>query len=472
MWLQGTAAAVAAVSRMALDMLTRKHGFKISPAFPCTVEECSLAVAEVVGATSVKSAARMNGGVVIFVDEVDKANTVVANGVVIQDTFVSVTPLATPATKVLLSNIPPFINDALIIKELNRFGKVVSAVKKLPSGCKSPTLKHVVSHRRILYMILNDRTRDLKVTFKLTVDGFDYTLFATTENMRCFGCKEEGHLIRSCPEKQSSESASSSAGTSGIRKGGGGGAPWGRPTAAEQTGKASEEGEAGRKEDETEGEESDNGEQEKSGGGREGVEVSELEAVQPVAAAGSDSEFLITQEDSVPTSSQVGEGGSDGGGGAVVETTDVDMRAEEDGFKGVGKKRKGSKGPGGSQSKKVVGEKTENVTEQGEALSDLVSEGGEPGVWDSEGSDEELVNYGLPAMKEFLQKTKNVKGVKVGKYFPRKKSFVESAKLNMKKRGKGAFTDQEIYRVRKLLQKVNQEIENDENGNDDGEQTV
>ena len=94
-----------------LNNLTRKHGIKISPNFPCSVEDCSLAVAKVVGAESVKSAARMNGGVVIFLDETEKANAVVTKGVVIKGTFVSVLPLTTPAKKVLLSNTPPFIRD-------------------------------------------------------------------------------------------------------------------------------------------------------------------------------------------------------------------------------------------------------------------------------------------------------------------------------------------------------------------------
>ena len=31
-----------------LTKLSRKHGFKITPGFPCSVEDCSLAVAEVV----------------------------------------------------------------------------------------------------------------------------------------------------------------------------------------------------------------------------------------------------------------------------------------------------------------------------------------------------------------------------------------------------------------------------------------
>ena len=103
-----------------------------------------MAVGELIGHSSIKSAARMNGAVVIFVDSVAKANKVVETGIVVNDSFVSVSPLTTPAAKVTISNIPPFIGDELLIRELSRHGKVVSAIRKLPSGFKSPLMRHVV----------------------------------------------------------------------------------------------------------------------------------------------------------------------------------------------------------------------------------------------------------------------------------------------------------------------------------------
>ena len=414
---------------MEFETLTRKHGFKVSPLFPCSVEECSVAVAKVVGAASVKSAARMNGGVVIFVDEVEKANTVVANGVVIKDTFVSVMPLATPATKVLLSNIPPFISDQLIVKELARFGKVVSPVKRLASGCKSPELKHVVSHRRMLFMILNDRTREMNITFKLTVDGFDYTLYATTDKMKCFGCGEENHLIRSCPQRPPTAASAGARGKGGRR-----GAPWGRPATAGDGEVVGQGGEA-------EGGNGDNGLQEKVGGGGEEVEGGGPEADQPTADK--ENVLLSAKEDSGPSTSQVEEGGSVESGGAGVEgqlaLADVDMGGEEENLK-VGRQKRKANCSDGSQAKKVTAEEKQNDSE---------SDGWEN---DDEGC------YELSEMKQFLQKTKNERCLKIEKHFPGKMKFVKSAKLNMKKQGRGALTQQEICRLKKMITKVNQEL--------------
>lgn len=60
------------IAKMDLANLTRQHGFKIIRTCPCSVEECSLSVGEILGHSSIKSAARMNSAVVIFVDSVEK----------------------------------------------------------------------------------------------------------------------------------------------------------------------------------------------------------------------------------------------------------------------------------------------------------------------------------------------------------------------------------------------------------------
>ncbi|KAJ3592512.1 hypothetical protein NHX12_007639, partial [Muraenolepis orangiensis] len=61
--------------------LTRKHGIRISAGFACTVEEIGLAVGEKVGHGSIKSLARMNSAVVIFLDQVEKVNCVIETGI-------------------------------------------------------------------------------------------------------------------------------------------------------------------------------------------------------------------------------------------------------------------------------------------------------------------------------------------------------------------------------------------------------
>uniref|UniRef100_G3PBY4 CCHC-type domain-containing protein n=1 Tax=Gasterosteus aculeatus TaxID=69293 RepID=G3PBY4_GASAC len=147
----------------------------------------------------VKSAARMNGAVVIFLDQVEKVNRVVEAGLTVNDMFVQVLPLTQPATKVVLSNVPSFITDEFLSRELSRHGKVVSPIKNILSGCRSQLLKHVLSHRRHLYMILNNRNVELNLRFHVKIDDYEYVIFASSSAMKCFGCGEEGHTVGACP---------------------------------------------------------------------------------------------------------------------------------------------------------------------------------------------------------------------------------------------------------------------------------
>ncbi len=51
--------------------------------------------------------------------------------------------------------------------------------------------------------------------------------------------------------------------------------------------------------------------------------------------------------------------------------------------------------------------------------------------------------YTSAKIKEFLQKTKGMKGVQVEAFFPDRDLFIESARISMKEKGTGSLTEQE-----------------------------
>ncbi|KAI3355855.1 hypothetical protein L3Q82_004225 [Scortum barcoo] len=148
-----------------VEKLTRRHAVRLVPAVSCSVEEVSLAVGEVVGYGSVKSASRMNGAVADLSGQSEKVSDVGG------------------------------VRNEVLAKELSRFGQLVSPIKMLSLGSKSPLLKHVVCHRRQVFMVLRENSAELNLSFNFKVDGFSYMVFATSETMKCFGCGAEGHLI-------------------------------------------------------------------------------------------------------------------------------------------------------------------------------------------------------------------------------------------------------------------------------------
>ncbi|KAI7795316.1 hypothetical protein IRJ41_014493 [Triplophysa rosa] len=140
----------------------------------------------------------MNKAVVVFLKSESLVNELTVSGIWVKETFV---PVSAPATKVTVSNIPPFISNDVIVKELMSFGKIASPVKTVPLGCKNAALKHVISFRRHVYMFLNSQERTLEVSFRVTHGKDSFMVYASTENMRCFECGDLGHKRFACPHK-------------------------------------------------------------------------------------------------------------------------------------------------------------------------------------------------------------------------------------------------------------------------------
>lgn len=80
----------------------------------------------------------------------------------------------------------------------------------IPLGLKNPNFKHVMSFRRFTYMIPNSQNEPLNLVLKIAVEGKDYTIFVTSDNMRCFLCSEYGHQKQACPKQQSANNSAGS----------------------------------------------------------------------------------------------------------------------------------------------------------------------------------------------------------------------------------------------------------------------
>jgi len=73
--------------------------------------------------------------------------------------------------------------------------------------------------------------------------------------------------------------------------------------------------------------------------------------------------------------------------------------------------------------------------------------------------------YPFTKIQSFLQRTKGLRSVKVEEFFPDLQLFLDSVKLFMKNTefsGQLTFTDQEIFRLKKLMIKVRAKIANDD----------
>lgn len=138
----------------------------------------------------------------MFLKEESLVNGLLARGVVVKGKLLAVSPLAAPATQVIVSNVPPSIKDEVLVRELSHFGKFASGFKPISLRCRSPDLKHVLSLQRQVLMYLKSPEPTLNVNFYVKHGDSAYAVYATSESLLCFECGEIGHKRMACPRRE------------------------------------------------------------------------------------------------------------------------------------------------------------------------------------------------------------------------------------------------------------------------------
>ncbi len=179
-----------------------RNGFRCVPADGVIVEDVLVATGEAVGHKNISSASRMNKAVVVFLKSQHLVNQIIESGLIVNEDLVQVTPLYTVSSKIMISNVPPFITNEALERELVCFGKCLSPFKMISLGCKHPALKHVMLFRRQVNMILDSPERTLDISFRVNHEGKTYMVYATTGSMKCFECGDTGHKRHACPHKE------------------------------------------------------------------------------------------------------------------------------------------------------------------------------------------------------------------------------------------------------------------------------
>ncbi|XP_038587916.1 YTH domain-containing protein 1-like [Micropterus salmoides] len=150
----------------------------------------------------------------------------------------------------------------------------------------------------------------------------------------------------------------------------------------------------------------------------------------------------------------------------LAGSADIDMVGEESSLTITRQKRKSEIDSKGSKAKKVTVSKDKQKQSVKESMAEYDSSvEGRLDVSLNKITPGELNEqiYGVEKIKLFLQKTKNVKGVKVESFFPDKEAFLNSVKSQLRAKGREGLTEQEVYRLRKIVVKIRHEL-NEEDG--------
>ncbi|KAG9283734.1 hypothetical protein AMEX_G2536 [Astyanax mexicanus] len=306
----------------------------------------------------------------------------------------------------------------------------MSGINKVPLGCKSHLLKHVVSFRRRVFMVLNDNAEELNLALRFKIDGFDYVVFATTETMKCFGCGAEGHLVRSCPERAGGarpESAAADAAQPAVSRAE-------APPAAEQQQQRQEE------EEEEEVAAAD-GAVDGAGGSDEREREGEAEPGDTVLLSDSQNSecSIITDEMECGTSQ-------------AREKEPVFKRpAQRETSSRHAKKSKTSKIPKPSVSSRPRAE-TGSASESEDSAAECAR-----GSSDSPRSVKRALSsskYTPDQVHKFLNETKGKRNVKVEDFFPDLEMFLKCSKVLTRSEEEGGIGEPDVHRLRKHVTAV------------------
>ena len=173
--------------------------FNASNTIPIRTYLTSLA-AQIGDATIVSSSRISNGRVCAHLCSRDAAIRAVQNGLTHGGDFIELTPLAQPTTRLTLSNVYPEIPNTVLIKNLQSFCKVSSAIRQIPLGFKDKHLAHIMSFRRHVHVLLNPNIT-LPDHINFMHMGINYRVYLSTESVRCFECGEPGHVANACKKR-------------------------------------------------------------------------------------------------------------------------------------------------------------------------------------------------------------------------------------------------------------------------------
>ena len=141
-------------------------------------------------------ASPMAGYACFFYSEIT-ASTLIASGFSVNGHFVEVRRLDTQSRKVVLSNVPPELPDSMLLDSLAPLGKITSRLTCLGASLKNPSLKHVKSFRRSVFMQITNENA-VPHSVPISFEGRNYTVFLTLGDITCFHCHAVGHMKSKC----------------------------------------------------------------------------------------------------------------------------------------------------------------------------------------------------------------------------------------------------------------------------------
>lgn len=175
-----------------------------------TQDQCLRAVADVIGGRNIHYCSRLSGGrICMYLTNEDCVETICKGGGVLHGAyFIPCRRYVTDATKFIISNCPPELQDEDLKKLLAPYGKVVSAPTRLKVSTVHEDLKHIKTWRRSVYVMIPSDAAEMPKRLLITSsDGLKQTLYIERDEIVCTFCLVPGHSVDKCKKRLNHEQA-------------------------------------------------------------------------------------------------------------------------------------------------------------------------------------------------------------------------------------------------------------------------
>lgn len=184
------------------SLFPRKEQAIIYPAIDgLQVRDYVVETGKIVGPKNILFASRMsNNRICIYLTTKTLVESFVEKegGITINDIYIPVRKLIIPARRFIVSNVSPCIPHHVLEERLKNEGvKLVSPVSFMGAGIGVDEYRHVLSFRR-QFFATEDTTSSIPPTLLIKYDDEEYRVFLTDDQLKCFRCKEVGHVAAKC----------------------------------------------------------------------------------------------------------------------------------------------------------------------------------------------------------------------------------------------------------------------------------